>query len=437
MLGVCFVKRSRFIFLFLIAMNMVVLAVNTAITMHQGEEQLDTIYETCQTRITSIIEAAFSYGDMHEAVVQATIAGMDEQYIDTLSSAIAEREYVSIVATAKDGIVDYAYPREYEDIMIGLDVSEYTHGQLENAVELQGAIFCGPYELHAGESGFLCITPVYDEGELWGFSCVSLLETLVLEYLDAENLLSDYEYQIRSVINGTGGQVLSESTVFSVRRATTVDFEMPNGKWELSLYAKFNWDDSFRLLTFLGIGCLLSYVVLHFLDSTEKKNHHFKSIASEDPLTGAYNRFELGEYTKALDKSDDKYSVVYLDLNKFKEINDVYGHDAGDYILKVFVGRIRQVLKSTDAIFRMGGDEFMILLMDVDQMEVIDDIIKRVHGQFAHPISFEQNTFHISASVGCAIRGKDGQGLSDLTRCADERMYEYKKANRKKQLICS
>ncbi len=90
------------------------------------------------------------------------------------------------------------------------------------------------------------------------------------------------------------------------------------------------------------------------------------------------------------------------------------------------------MLKSTDAIFRMGGDEFMILLMDVDQMEVIDDIIKRIKGQFDHPISFEQNTFHISASVGCAIRGKDGQGLSDLTRCADERMYKYKKANRKK-----
>ena len=159
-----------------------------------------------------------------------------------------------------------------------------------------------------------------------------------------------------------------------------------------------------------------------------------ESAVRIDSLTGCLSRvnFEL-EARLALElalRFEADLAVVYLDLDKFKQINDEYGHDAGDEVLRAISARIRSRLRQTDLFGRRGGDEFVILLQPAGTKEDISYLVWEISQSIKIPIDVGVTSLTISASFGVALFWEDADSLDGLLTSADRAMYEAKKLGR-------
>jgi len=169
--------------------------------------------------------------------------------------------------------------------------------------------------------------------------------------------------------------------------------------------------------------------------TAEAKKH--KEMASIDELTGIPNRRSICEkLNKAITKIDEKKSVmtlVFIDLNGFKCINDNYGHNAGDAVLKATAERLQKIIRKNDYLARLGGDEFLLgFHASKDDLRFIEDIEQSIKTTIAAPIAFGGNVLRVGVSVGYAQYPKDGKTIDELIKVADLAMYEDKQKEKAK-----
>jgi diguanylate cyclase (GGDEF)-like protein len=154
--------------------------------------------------------------------------------------------------------------------------------------------------------------------------------------------------------------------------------------------------------------------------------------AVTDPLTGLYNRRLFGEtFEKELNRAR-RYGLplglVILDLHRFKEVNDKYGHPRGDEVLRTAASTLKKTLRTSDSAFRIGGDEFALLLpqTDAEQALALSRRVETVFGEMLQPL---QLAVGVSMDHGVATFPQDGEHADQLIRVADERLYRLKHAN--------
>lgn len=176
--------------------------------------------------------------------------------------------------------------------------------------------------------------------------------------------------------------------------------------------------------------------VLVFHDVSDKRNliKELAHQAHHDALTGLPNRLHFNEYlNQALAMAKRKrgmLSVMFLDLDRFKLINDTMGHNLGDVLLKDVAERIRHTLREGDTIARQGGDEFLVLLPEIrDEQEVVS-VTERILGVFTHPILLDGNEVYMSTSIGISLYPNDGSDMETLVKQADTAMYYAKERGR-------
>ena len=176
--------------------------------------------------------------------------------------------------------------------------------------------------------------------------------------------------------------------------------------------------------------------VLIFRDVSYKRNlmRELAHQAHHDALTGLPNRLNFNEsLNQALARAKRKrgmLSVMFLDLDRFKLINDTMGHNLGDLLLKDIAERIRQTLREGDTIARQGGDEFLVLLPEIrDEQEVIS-VTERILGVFSQPLMLDGNEVYMSTSIGISLYPTDGSNLETLVKQADTAMYYAKEQGR-------
>jgi diguanylate cyclase (GGDEF)-like protein len=125
-------------------------------------------------------------------------------------------------------------------------------------------------------------------------------------------------------------------------------------------------------------------------------------------------------------RTDRGVAVAFVDLDDFKRINDRDGHDAGDAVLRHVAGRMQGALRDHDTVARRSGDEFLVLLPDVDRPEDVEVVVTRLLGEVTRPIASPAGTQRVGASIGLALWPRDGREVDDLLRHADAAMYEAK-----------
>jgi len=157
--------------------------------------------------------------------------------------------------------------------------------------------------------------------------------------------------------------------------------------------------------------------------------------AVTDPLTGLYNRRLFGEsFEKELNRArryTQPLSLVILDLHRFKEVNDKHGHPRGDEVLRATAATLKKALRTSDSAFRIGGDEFALLLPQTDSPQALA-LSRRIETVFAEMIRPLQLEVAVSMDHGVAIFPQDAEQADQLIRIADERLYRQKHANHKK-----
>ena len=167
----------------------------------------------------------------------------------------------------------------------------------------------------------------------------------------------------------------------------------------------------------------------------KKEEQKIRYLAHHDVLTKLPNRFNFEQSAlRALARAkrhERTLSILLIDLNKFKEANDTYGHLVGDLLLQETATRFKAELRAEDSIARLGGDEFIILLEEIAQSEHASIVAKRLVETIKKPFILEGNQVCIGASIGIAIYPVHGENLNELMSHADEAMYEAKKTKNK------
>lgn len=153
-------------------------------------------------------------------------------------------------------------------------------------------------------------------------------------------------------------------------------------------------------------------------------------LAHYDGLTSLPNRFLFKEYLdlalRNAKRHGEKFAVLFLDLDKFKEINDTLGHDAGDFVLREMARRLRSCLRHTDKIARMGGDEFYVLIEELSDGRYAADVAQKLLDEASRPIHIGTNECQLSVSIGIGIYPDDGGDGQTLLKNADKAMYRAK-----------
>jgi len=181
-------------------------------------------------------------------------------------------------------------------------------------------------------------------------------------------------------------------------------------------------------------GTVSHYVAIKE-DITDKKRseEHIYRLANFDPLTGLANRFQLEGHTeyaiRAAKRNHEKFSVIFLDLDHFKDINDNLGHDAGDALLIELSKRFKSILREVDTVSRLGGDEFVFILPNSNADGALR-IAKKLLEIINTPHIYQGNELLVTASIGIAIYPIDGLDQQTLFKNADTAMYEAKNSGR-------
>lgn len=232
------------------------------------------------------------------------------------------------------------------------------------------------------------------------------------------------------------------------RRATSVVLALFAGFLALRLgYAMISpalttsfVQDPFQMVAFLmnTLFCFVLTVALALL-MFRGKELEMRRMARRDSLTGLYNRYSLAEFVSREASRCDRYSaplsLVMFDIDHFKQINDRHGHSVGDQVLKRIADQVRCGLRETDVAFRMGGEEFLLLLSDTDAENA------RLAAERLRATILEEDpsdypgTCQVSASFGVAQHRAGLESWEDTMRRADDAMYEAKHAGRNRVVV--
>jgi diguanylate cyclase (GGDEF)-like protein/PAS domain S-box-containing protein len=171
------------------------------------------------------------------------------------------------------------------------------------------------------------------------------------------------------------------------------------------------------------------YFIVQFQDTTDRKyaEQQLVYIANHDPLTGLLNRVQFHDrfpqVLLTVQRHETKLAVMFLDLDRFKLINDTLGHRVGDLLLQAVSERLKRAVRNNDLLARLGGDEFILLLSDIEGIDFIARIAQKIIDALTQPFSLEGHDIVVTASVGISVYPDDGNNCHDLMMNADTAMY--------------
>lgn len=166
----------------------------------------------------------------------------------------------------------------------------------------------------------------------------------------------------------------------------------------------------------------------------KKAEERLQHMAYHDPLTGLANRNKLEQFLNHLiavsRRQQTGFGVMFLDLDRFKNINDTIGHEAGDMLLQIIAERIRSTVRNTDMVARLGGDEFVLLITDVKRTESLAIIAQKILENVLRAITVQGQELYITTSIGISLYPFDGQNMQSLMKHADLALYRAKEHGR-------
>jgi diguanylate cyclase (GGDEF)-like protein/PAS domain S-box-containing protein len=170
------------------------------------------------------------------------------------------------------------------------------------------------------------------------------------------------------------------------------------------------------------------------ITEAKEKERKIEQLAYFDPLTELANRSllrdKLEQATIFSQRSKRKFALLFLDLDRFKRVNDTYNHPLGDQVLQEVAMRIRQVVRRSDVVSRFGGDEFVIGLVEPKRIEDVALVAEKLLEIVAQPLGFDNHVLHITTSIGISVFPDDASSVDELIRNADLAMYQAKEEGR-------
>jgi hypothetical protein len=346
------------------------------------------------------------------------------------------------IQLAPAGNVQYVYPLAGNEEAFG-DIFDDPdrRAEAEYARDTGETTLAGPFELYQGGLGIVIRQPIYlggdDNRKFWGFSIAVLNVPEIFTSVKLSSLEKlGYVYQLWRIHPDTGKkQIIMGDADGELLEPVETSFDVPGNKWTLSIAYKNGWIDykDVKILSVsLFLVVLLIPVLCYALLKINAQRLQMIDISNHDHLTSLYNGRKLFKLLQSLTEANKRFSLIYLDIDKFKAVNDTYGHLAGDELLKVIADRILPFAKAAeDYAFRIGGDEFVLLIQSNQNIEILLASLQKelsrevvLSGKFSYLPKF---------SVGYANYPENGRTFEDIISIADKKMYYMKCKSEKNQ----
>lgn len=184
------------------------------------------------------------------------------------------------------------------------------------------------------------------------------------------------------------------------------------------------------LLMFLAVRSYAEHYICSEILVLEKEGRLYE-LANFDSLTGLANRSHLMDFLESAlaraHRQRHQLVILFIDVDGFKEINDTYGHTTGDLVLAQVASRLSEELREDELLARFGGDEFVWVSADTEDVLRLDSLVARLKRRFEQPVTARKSEFRISISIGSAVYPEDGRNITALFETADKAMYRDKR----------
>lgn len=258
----------------------------------------------------------------------------------------------------------------------------------------------------------------------------------------AFTMLTGYE---REEVLGRNPRILSSGRQDAAFYRTMWESIVSEGYWRGDIWERRKDGSVYpKFLSITAIrddaGAIINYLAI-FHDVSERKEMEaqLESRAHFDSLTGLPNRMllhdRLDQAIAIADRQRQCFALLFIDLDEFKPVNDAYGHNVGDEVLKQVGQRLNLVIRGMDTAARLGGDEFVVILTDIRNRENAERVAEKIIDELSRPYQVADATLSISASIGASLyQGAQGATM-DLLRTADEAMYQAKRDGKRRVIF--
>lgn len=330
--------------------------------------------------------------------------------------------------------LSFVYPLKGNEKAIGLYYPDQPAQWpvIKRITESGKPALAGPVQLVQGGSGLIYRVPLSISGNYWG-----LLSTVI----DTESFFTPIheefgEHRFEFAVRGKDGQglrgemVWGDAVLFDDKATIMQEIEIPGGSWIIGVRPKGNgfqsrYATAIRLLSFL-LGALISWMLYQLVRNRADLAH----LAMYDQLTGLPNRYLFEDrvrmaFARQRRSSGQMCALLFLDLDGFKEINDNFGHKAGDIVLSETAERARSIVRLNDTVARWGGDEFIVLIENATQ-STVDTYMQRLRETIEMPIACDGLELKVGVSIGYVMYSETSGDLDEMLKMADHRMYADK-----------
>lgn len=348
-----------------------------------------------------------------------------------LSWVPATKNTFNLNAAAKHSFGDPAFDLEVFDSAV------------MRAIDSRTLVMAGP-DLDQDKHYLYMLLPVFQADTLLGvvIGVVDNGEMLSRAGVDSPNLPENVALRWLAE-DGSPAQVFyGDATAFS-RSSVQLNIELPNARWLAAVDVDNDkWASSgFRLAMAAAFGIFVSvllslaaYAVSRSYARREQAVQSANYRANYDALTGLINRnFFSNQLLQAINnhsRLQRKFSLMFIDLDFFKQVNDTWGHRAGDELLQELASRLMGFVRKSDVVARLAGDEFVVLMNNAESATQVDLLANRILAYLNQPYDIAGQKLSVSCSIGIAVFPDDGQTAESILSHSDTAMYAAKKAGR-------
>jgi diguanylate cyclase (GGDEF)-like protein len=355
--------------------------------------------------------------------------------------------YQRSLAVAPDFVVRHVFPIEGNQRTLGLNLLEMASQKkaMYRAIQLDDAFLAGPLDSTQGGNEVILRLPIWVRADgvprLWG----AVSSTMDLDALLQASGLQNYSDQLNITIRGVdasgpAGDIFVGKELNVSNDAVRMPIFVPGGSWLMAAeplkgFEVKSWWANLAGIVGLALSALFALATYRILNDRSRIRH----LANHDPLTALANRrkalVDLKEFSEKNHQSGDAFALLSIDLDGFKPINDRYGHDMGDEVLIKVAQRLKSAVRSTDRVARMGGDEFLVMVADVNHQDqsFLLKYAQRLREVLSEPmsISASEQSVYLGASIGIAAYPRSANDIEALMEVADQAMYRAKREKTK------
>ncbi len=444
-------KRSIILGLITFAISLILITLTAVVflgyTTNSRKERASFIADSITRRIEAEIKKREYITRILEIEVMSSEGALTQTEFQKIGAELFNDNLdVVDITLAPNGVVNYIYPMN-SGVSERVNLFEdKTHADYaDNSKNTGLGIIMAPVPLADGNLGIIIRRPIYlgddkNSSSFWGFASVTInlydfISAINIEGLSDEN----YEYKLIETDSVSGKDItIMEYSERDLNSPITSMVNTVGGTyWTLYMAPSNNWIELYEMLSILivvlTISVLFAMVVAAYT-SLQANAKELEVLSYRDALTNLYNPRSYQEHMEELTKKKLPFGLIYIDLNDFKQVNDTYGHDTGDMLLNIVAKRIQNSIREKDKAFRIGGDEFVVVIHGSHDRKFYEGVIARVRENVARDVVIGELTLTASISAGYARCPEDGTRFEEIVEKADSAMYYNKRLLKAKRL---